>query len=36
MTNNTTLVSLTENAAKQISIIMKKQGFDKFLSIQLS
>jgi iron-sulfur cluster assembly protein len=35
MTDNTTLVSLTENAAKQISIIMKKQGFDKFLRISV-
>ena len=35
MSDNTTLVSLTENAAKQISVIMKKQGFDKFLRISV-
>ena len=35
MSDNTTLVSLTENAAKQISVMMKKQGFDKFLRISV-
>ena len=35
MPDNTTLVSLTENAAKQISQIMKNQGFDKFLRISV-